>query len=397
MAVERTLVLVKPDAVKRGLCGEIIARLERRGLRAAGRQARPGRREAGRRPLRRAPWQGLLRGARLLHHLGPDAGAGRRGRVGGSRRPLDHGRDRPGQGRRPGRSAAISASRCPTTSCTAPTRRSRRHASWRSGSPDSMKPSELPDYAARNRALWSADDPQPGRIGSPQLDERGDSLGSVRRPRESRSSALPGLDGTDAIELGCGTAYFSAWLAQTWRARRRRRPEPGPARAGTALPARVRARVPARSRPTPRTYRSPTPRSTWRSRSTAPASGAIPTGGSPRRSGCCARAAGSSSCATRRCSILCSDADGPRAGEARAPAGRAAPPRLGGRRRRGQRLPALPRRLDRPAARERLRDRAPDRAVRAGGGEHALRTGTSSAPTGRGRWPAEEIWVARKP
>jgi len=29
---ERTLVLVKPDAVRRGLAGEIIARLERRGL-----------------------------------------------------------------------------------------------------------------------------------------------------------------------------------------------------------------------------------------------------------------------------------------------------------------------------------------------------------------------------
>ena len=32
MAVERTLVLVKPDAVRRSLCGEIIAGLERRGL-----------------------------------------------------------------------------------------------------------------------------------------------------------------------------------------------------------------------------------------------------------------------------------------------------------------------------------------------------------------------------
>lgn len=32
MAIERTLVLVKPDAVKRGLSGEIISRLERRGL-----------------------------------------------------------------------------------------------------------------------------------------------------------------------------------------------------------------------------------------------------------------------------------------------------------------------------------------------------------------------------
>jgi nucleoside-diphosphate kinase len=32
MAVERTLVLVKPDAMRRALAGEIIARLERRGL-----------------------------------------------------------------------------------------------------------------------------------------------------------------------------------------------------------------------------------------------------------------------------------------------------------------------------------------------------------------------------
>ena len=32
MALERTLVLVKPDALRRALAGEIIARLERRGL-----------------------------------------------------------------------------------------------------------------------------------------------------------------------------------------------------------------------------------------------------------------------------------------------------------------------------------------------------------------------------
>jgi nucleoside-diphosphate kinase len=32
MAVERTLVLAKPDAVERGLAGEIVLRLERRGL-----------------------------------------------------------------------------------------------------------------------------------------------------------------------------------------------------------------------------------------------------------------------------------------------------------------------------------------------------------------------------
>jgi nucleoside-diphosphate kinase len=32
VATERTLVLVKPDAMRRGLAGEIIGRLERRGL-----------------------------------------------------------------------------------------------------------------------------------------------------------------------------------------------------------------------------------------------------------------------------------------------------------------------------------------------------------------------------
>ena len=34
--MERTLVLIKPDAMQRGLAGEIIARLERRGLKIVG-------------------------------------------------------------------------------------------------------------------------------------------------------------------------------------------------------------------------------------------------------------------------------------------------------------------------------------------------------------------------
>lgn len=34
--MERTLVLLKPDALQRGLCGRIIARLEDRGLKLAG-------------------------------------------------------------------------------------------------------------------------------------------------------------------------------------------------------------------------------------------------------------------------------------------------------------------------------------------------------------------------
>jgi nucleoside-diphosphate kinase len=34
--MERTLILVKPDAMQRGLAGEVIARLERRGMRIVG-------------------------------------------------------------------------------------------------------------------------------------------------------------------------------------------------------------------------------------------------------------------------------------------------------------------------------------------------------------------------
>ena len=34
--MERTLVIIKPDAVQRGLVGEIVARLERRGLKIVG-------------------------------------------------------------------------------------------------------------------------------------------------------------------------------------------------------------------------------------------------------------------------------------------------------------------------------------------------------------------------
>lgn len=74
--------------------------------------------------------------------------------------------------------------------------------------------SDLPEHVRRNRALWddwarhyvapgeeswSADEPRWGIWGVP----------------ESEIGILPeNLVGTDAIELGCGTAYVSAWLAR---------------------------------------------------------------------------------------------------------------------------------------------------------------------------------------
>jgi nucleoside-diphosphate kinase len=34
--MERTLIILKPDAVQRGLCGEILARFEKKGLQIVG-------------------------------------------------------------------------------------------------------------------------------------------------------------------------------------------------------------------------------------------------------------------------------------------------------------------------------------------------------------------------
>jgi nucleoside-diphosphate kinase len=71
VAVERTLILAKPDAVERSLAGEIVARFERRGLRlrAPGSSRRLPR--AGRSALRRARREAVLRRAGRLHHPGP--------------------------------------------------------------------------------------------------------------------------------------------------------------------------------------------------------------------------------------------------------------------------------------------------------------------------------------
>ena len=62
---------------------------------------------------------------------------------------------------------------------------------------------------------------------------------------ESRAVRAAGLDGKDVVELGCGTAYISAWLAAAGRPPGRGRHHPGPARDRAGDAARVRARIPA--------------------------------------------------------------------------------------------------------------------------------------------------------
>ncbi len=58
---------------------------------------------------------------------------------------------------------------------------------------------QAPDYVADGRRNWEADEPTWGIFSVPEAE-----VGML--PRE--------IDGRDAIELGCGTGYVSAWLAR---------------------------------------------------------------------------------------------------------------------------------------------------------------------------------------
>jgi len=77
----------------------------------------------------------------------------------------------------------------------------------------------LPEHVRANREAWdryAADYVEPGRRAWAETDPRWGIWGIP----ESEIHLLPDdLDGVDAIELGCGTGYVSAWLA-----RRRARP-----------------------------------------------------------------------------------------------------------------------------------------------------------------------------
>lgn len=73
--------------------------------------------------------------------------------------------------------------------------------------------SELPDYVAENRALWTTSNAQ-------YTDEQADrawraeeiTWGMFGNP-ETEVRVLGEVAGLEVVELGCGTAYFSAWLA----------------------------------------------------------------------------------------------------------------------------------------------------------------------------------------
>jgi SAM-dependent methyltransferase len=71
---------------------------------------------------------------------------------------------------------------------------------------------ETGDHVARNRAVWNrsaAEYAEPGRRGWSEEPSWG-----IWGIPESEVHLLPDVDGLDVIELGCGTAYVSSWLAR---------------------------------------------------------------------------------------------------------------------------------------------------------------------------------------
>jgi SAM-dependent methyltransferase len=71
---------------------------------------------------------------------------------------------------------------------------------------------ELPDYALVNRATWTkANAEYTDRRARDAWAQAEITWGMWRLP-EREVAALPDVTGKDVIELGCGTAYFGAWL-----------------------------------------------------------------------------------------------------------------------------------------------------------------------------------------
>ncbi len=96
--MERTLILVKPDAFARGLTGEIIARFERKGLKIVAMKHMTVSNELAEEHYARAPRQAVLRRPRRVHHRRPARRARARGARGGQGGAPGDRRDQPDRG-----------------------------------------------------------------------------------------------------------------------------------------------------------------------------------------------------------------------------------------------------------------------------------------------------------
>ena len=77
-----------------------------------------------------------------------------------------------------------------------------------------MSSSELPEYAVRNRARWARANVEYTHEHGVRSWQAEEITWGLWGAPEAELNALPDVAGKDVIELGCGTAYFSAWFAQ---------------------------------------------------------------------------------------------------------------------------------------------------------------------------------------
>ncbi len=71
-----------------------------------------------------------------------------------------------------------------------------------------------PDYVAANRGVWTATNADYTDGQALEGWRRDEILWGLWNIPEGELDVLGNVDGLDVIELGCGTAYFSAWLAR---------------------------------------------------------------------------------------------------------------------------------------------------------------------------------------
>jgi SAM-dependent methyltransferase len=76
-----------------------------------------------------------------------------------------------------------------------------------------MAEPDLPEHVQKNRVVWDALSSEYAAAGRRGWAQAEPTWGIWHLP-EAEVRALPEVEGKDVIELGCGTAYWSAWMAR---------------------------------------------------------------------------------------------------------------------------------------------------------------------------------------
>jgi SAM-dependent methyltransferase len=77
-----------------------------------------------------------------------------------------------------------------------------------------MELSDLPEYARRNREVWTLTNAQYAGDAAREAWERDEITWGVFGIPEAEIGVVGDVRGLDVVDLGCGTAYLSAWFAR---------------------------------------------------------------------------------------------------------------------------------------------------------------------------------------